>query len=119
MRTIDQEALEKRQAELKQQILIHPESEALSMDIKEIERQLSINQFEVSSKAASKVIIEENIQGFVALVNVFLRAMCLSSKNPSLVNIEDIDLSNDELTNRGSHNLLYQSTIQFNDYFTT
>lgn len=75
------------------------------------------------SKTEVQHAIAENIQGYVTLVNVFMRSMCLTSKHPCVINVEDTEHSLnsmiDDVANGKYVNILYQSTISFNEQFTT
>lgn len=59
---------------------------------------------------------KENIEGFAALVNVFIRQLSVTNDNVALINIDNHDPRKNSVK-RGE--LFFQSTIQFKDTFTT
>ena len=66
--------------------------------------------FEISTRAEIHYNSKENMEGFVSLVNMFLRTMHMTSKHPCLINVDNIDSSNDQI--------FYHSTLSFKDTFT-
>ena len=61
---------------------------------------------------------KENIEGFASLVNMFMRSMFLSSSNPCIINVDNME-DNFEKLNLDEGQLFYYSTIQFKDSFTS
>ena len=57
--------------------------------------------------------VRENIEGYVTLVNAFLRSMCITAKHPCLINVED-EAGDFEI----AESLFYASTVAFNERFT-
>lgn len=41
---------------------------------------------------------KENIEGFASLVNMFMRSMFLSSSNPCIINVDNMEDNIDKLT---------------------
>ena len=54
-----------------------------------------IMNFDISTRAEIHFNGKENIEGFVSLVNMFLRTMHMTSKNPCLINVDNTDSSDD------------------------
>jgi len=47
--------------------------------------------FETSTRAEVHFNGKENIEGYAALVNTFLRSMLMTSKTPCLINVDNVD----------------------------
>lgn len=60
---------------------------------------------------------KENIEGYACLVNMFLKSLLSSSTNPCLINVDN-DFPFEEKSLR-SGQLFFQSTLKFQDTFTT
>jgi hypothetical protein len=73
-----------------------------------------INSFEVSTRAEVHFTGKENIEGYASLVNMFLRSMLMTSKNPSLINVDNVDSASNE-----ENQVFYQATLEFKDKFTS
>lgn len=50
-----------------------------------------ITNFEISSTAEVHYNGKENIEGYASLLIIFLRSMLLTSKQPCLINVDNID----------------------------
>ena len=61
---------------------------------------------------------KENIEGFAALVNMFMRSMYISTTKPCIINVDNIE-DNIENIKLEEGELFYNSTLQFKDSFTT
>lgn len=58
------------------------------------------------------------MEGYVSLVNMFLRTMVNSTQNPCLVNVSNTDGTfNEHSSDNGQ--IFYHSTIKFKETFTT
>ena len=53
------------------------------------EDDLGPSKFEIATRAEVQYTVRENIEGYVTLVNAFLRSMCVTAKHPCLINVED------------------------------
>ena len=53
-----------------------------------------ITSFEISSTAEVHYNGKENIEGFASLLIIFLRSMLLTSKQPCLINVDNVDSLN-------------------------
>jgi hypothetical protein len=53
-----------------------------------------ITNFEISSTAEVHYNGKENIEGYASLLIIFLRSMLLTSKQPCLINVDNVDSSN-------------------------
>lgn len=56
-----------------------------------IEAEDQITNFEASTKAEVHFTGKENIEGYVSLVNMFLRTMLTTFKHPCLINVSNVD----------------------------
>lgn len=74
--------------------------------------------FEITTGAEIHYNGKENIEGYASLVNIFLRSMMMTSKSPSLINVDNIDAKFDSSKNHDS-SVFYDATIDFKDKFTT
>ena len=82
-----------------------------------IEAEDQITNFESSTRAEVHFNGKENIDGFVSLVNMFLRAMLMTSKNPCLINVNNVDGTFQNLKMENGQ-IFYHATIQFKQNFT-
>jgi hypothetical protein len=79
---------ERKKAILKESLL----SNANDPVVKEIlTSEEGIMNFEISTGAEIHYNGKENIEGYASLVNIFLRSMMMTSKTPSLINVDNID----------------------------
>ena len=79
---------ERKKAILKDSMIQNPNDPV----VKEILSNLDdITNFEVSTSAEIHYTGKENIVGFASLVNIFLRSMLMTSKNPCLINVDNVD----------------------------
>ena len=79
---------ERKKAILKESLL----SNANDPVVKEIlTSEEGIMNFEISTGAEIHYNGKENIEGYASLVNIFLRSMMMTSKTPSLVNVDNVD----------------------------
>ena len=49
------------------------------------------HSYEISTGAEIHYTGKENIEGYASLVNIFMRTMMMTSKTPSLINIDNVD----------------------------
>lgn len=79
--------------EKKQNLLTEPAfqnySDSQLMEV--IQAQEEISSFEISTRAEIHFTGQENVQAFASLVNIFLRAMLMTSQNPCLINVDNED----------------------------
>ena len=75
---------------------------------------IHLSKYEVASRTEMQYTVRENIEGYVTLVNIFLPSMCTTSKNPCLINVEDVETNLIDPT----ESLFYSSTVAFNERFT-
>jgi hypothetical protein len=61
---------------------------------------------------------KENIDGYVSLVNMFLRTMLTTSKQPCLINVNNIDGTFKDLKMEDGQ-IFYHSSMQFKQTFTS
>ena len=84
---IDPEEVEKmRKAIIKESIV---SNDAQIREI--IAEDDDITNFDISTRAEIHFNGKENIEGFVSLVNMFLRSMHMTSKHPCLINVDNTD----------------------------
>ena len=106
---------ERKKAILKESLL----SNANDPVVKEIlTSEEGIINFEISTGAEIHYNGKENIEGYASLVNSFLRSMMMTSKSPSIINIDNIDGKFDSDKVEDS-TVFYDATIDFKDKFTT
>lgn len=74
--------------------------------------------FEISTGAEIHYNGKENIEGYASLVNIFLRSMMMTSKSPSIINVDNIDGKFDSSKIEDGR-VFYDATIDFKDKFTT
>lgn len=60
-----------------------------------------INNYEAITRAEVYFTGKENIEGYASLVNVFLKNMLVSSKNPALINVDNGEKFNESCMNDG------------------
>lgn len=77
----------------------------------------AIKNFVIATRSEVHYTGKENIEGFASLVNMFMRSMYVSSSNPCIINVDNIEDSFEKLTLEEGQ-LFYYSTIQFKDSFT-
>jgi hypothetical protein len=114
--TMDEATIEERKkAILKESMMSNPNDPL----IKEIlTSEEGIMNFEISTGAEIHYNGKENIEGYASLVNIFLRTMMMTSKTPSLINIDNVDgRFNSKKMEDGT--VFYDATIDFKDKFTT
>ena len=78
----------------------------------------AIKNFVIATRSEVHYTGKENIEGFASLVNMFMRSMFLSSSNPCIINVDNME-DNFEKLNLDEGQLFYYSTIQFKDSFTS
>jgi len=62
---------------------------------------------------------KENIEGFISLLAYFLPQMVAKEvDHPALINIDNVDLSNDQDDETKAGSLFYESVMNFKDTFT-
>jgi len=79
--------------------------------------QDDISNFEVSTSAEVHFTGKENIEGFVSLVNLFLRTMLSTSTKPCLINVNNIDGTFKDLRMEDGQ-VFYHSSMDFKQSFT-
>ena len=57
----------------------------------------------------------ENMEGYTSLVNLFLRSICMNSRYPCVINVDDIE----DKSQSKEAQAQYQAQLQFKDSFTT
>ncbi|TNV73761.1 hypothetical protein FGO68_gene5604 [Halteria grandinella] len=74
---------------------------------------------EVCNREEIQFTGKENIEGFACLVNVFIRQLSVTFDNVALINVDnhEDDMGDGDQIKQGQ--LYYQSTVQFQDTFTT
>ena len=106
---------ERKKAILKESLL----SNANDPVVKEIlASEEGIMNFEISTGAEIHYNGKENIEGYASLVNIFLRSMMMTSKSPSIINVDNIDGKFDSAKIEDSR-VFYDATIDFKDKFTS
>mmetsp|Transcript_34712 Transcript_34712/g.53271 ORF Transcript_34712/g.53271 Transcript_34712/m.53271 type:complete len:118 (+) Transcript_34712:580-933(+) len=106
--------------ERKEQLISEPVFQSLSdSQLKDvIHTQDEISNFEISTRAEIHFTGSENIEGFASLVNHFLRAMVMSSSDPCLINVDNIDEGRKVQGQIDEGQVFYKSTLEFKDKFT-
>ena len=61
---------------------------------------------------------KENIEGFAALVSMFIRSMLITSNESCLVNVDNVEDNLQKLKMEDGQ-LFYYATLEFKDSFTT
>lgn len=56
-----------------------------------LEAEDQITSFEVTTRAEVHYNGKENIEGYASLVNMFLRTMLMTSKQPCIINVNNVD----------------------------
>jgi hypothetical protein len=79
-----------------------------------IETEDKLENLEVSTIAEVQYPGKENIEGFVQLVNMFLRTMLITSTKPCLININD----QESLECESESQIFYYSCLEFKNKFT-
>ena len=108
-RQIDQKELMERQKALLAETQMTINSEV--MEILAGEEELSAN---FTTRAEVHFTGKENIEGYASLVLIFLKTMLMSSKNPCLINVDNVDQSSKVLDSQ----IFYHATLSFKDTFT-
>lgn len=86
--------------------------------IKEIIKQEEqINGFHLVTRAEIHFTGKENMEGFVALVNMFIRTMLLTTYNPCIINVDNEDHAMKSAEMREGL-LFYRATLDFKNSFT-
>jgi len=114
--TMDEATIEERKkAILKESMMSNPNDPIIKEIISSEE---GIMNFEISTGAEIHYNGKENIEGYASLVNIFLRTMMMTSKTPSLINVDNVDgRFNSKKIEDGT--VFYDATIDFKDKFTT
>jgi hypothetical protein len=77
----------------------------------------AIKNFVVATRSEVHYTGKENIEGFAALVNMFMRSMHVSTAYPCIVNVDNLEESIESLKVDDGQ-LFYYSTLEFKDSFT-
>ena len=78
----------------------------------------AIKNFVIATRSEVHYTGKENIEGFASLVNMFMRSMYISSSNPCIINVDNIEDNLSKLQlDQGQ--LFYYSTLEFKDSFTS
>ena len=111
---IDQAELERRKrAILKESVMT---TDAQIREILEVDDE--ITNFEISTRAEIHWTGKEAIEGYASLVNMFLRSMVINSKQPCLVNVNNVTKGFGSRRNVEEGQIFYHATIQFKSTFT-
>ena len=78
----------------------------------------ALENFMIATRSEIHYAGKENIEGFAALVNMFMRSMYISTTKPCIINVDNIE-DNIENIKLEEGELFYNSTLQFKDSFTT
>jgi hypothetical protein len=79
---------ERRKAILKDNQFVNPNDPKIQ---EILASQDEITNFEVSTSAEIHFNGKENISGFAALLNTFLRSMLMTSKSPCVINVDNVE----------------------------
>ena len=82
-----------------------------------IKQEEQVTGFHLVTRAEIHFTGKENMEGFVALVNMFMRTMLLTTYNPCIINVdnEDYSMKNAEMK---EGLLFYRATLEFKKSFT-
>ena len=83
------ETLEERKKKLMEDPAYHSSTDLQLTEL--IKAKEEIENFEISTRAEIHFSGQENVEGFASLVNMFLRTMLMTSKNPCLINVDNVD----------------------------
>jgi hypothetical protein len=112
----DPATLEERKKKLLKDSLITNPNDPLVNEI--LSNEDDITNFEVSTSAEIHYTGKENITGYAALVNNFLRSMLMTSKNPCLINVDNVDGAFRHRKMEDGQ-VFYEATLAFKDKFTS
>ena len=76
-----------------------------------------ITNFVVAIRSEVHFTGKENIEGFASLVNLFMKSMYISTTNPCIINVDNIE-DNIKNIKLEDGQLFYYATIEFKDSFT-
>ena len=111
---IDQAELERRKrAILKESVMT---TDAQIREI--IEKDDEMTNFEISTRAEIHWTGKEAIEGYASLVNMFLRSMVINSKQPCLINVNNVDKAFRQRRDIEEGQVFYHATIEFKSTFT-
>jgi len=113
---MDPAIIEERKKAILKESLLSNANDPVVKDI--LTSEEGIINFEISTGAEIHYNGKENIEGYASLVNSFLRSMMMTSKSPSIINIDNIDGKFDSDKVEDS-TVFYDATIDFKDKFTT
>ena len=112
---VDQKEKEQRQQAMLKETIITMDTQVNNI----INDDLDVQNFEISTKAEVHYNGKENIEGYAALVNMFLRTMLMTSSNPCLINVNNVDKKRRRNGPCEDGQVFYHSTVQFKNSFTT
>mmetsp|Transcript_9279 Transcript_9279/g.15610 ORF Transcript_9279/g.15610 Transcript_9279/m.15610 type:complete len:165 (+) Transcript_9279:498-992(+) len=84
---VDQQTFEEMKASISNDAKLMSDAEILDVLKKEDE----LANFELITSVEVHYNGKENIEGYASLVNLFLRSMMMTSKNPCLINVDNFD----------------------------
>ena len=106
---IDQKEREQRQQAMLKETIITMDTQVNNI----INDDIDVQNFEVSTKAEVHYNGKENIEGYAALVNMFLRTMLMTSSNPCLINVNNVDKKMRKHQKCEDGQVFYNATLAF------